>query len=462
MSVQSDVDGFPKQIRPIVRDLMLGLKQKNGLQTIEAISDTALVLHRTYNGYDGGAQLGLLAELLGARKVDHSLIIAGFTNAKKRHDDERDRVIGQGKHPLQETSSPPLQPEQIALTFFSELDKPVQKLWAIKSVMALGETSSWIAPPGRGKSALLTDIGVHLAAGLDWRGYRTKAKGGVIYFALERADLVNRRLVAHRLRDKLAADLPIAVARQVISLMNPASVGAILDAIKRAEDRFGIAVALAIFDTYSKAIAAGGGDEGQAKDQNIVIANQRRIIDKAAIHIANIGHTGKDEKRGERGSNAHLADVDVQVQISGDAVKTVTVTKANDQPEDVLTAFRLEPYDFGTGDDGEPFRTFILSPEILAGGAAEGRRLTNKQQLALDALTETLLSHGRASPTEFGLPNGIKVVTADQWRSELYRQHALEPDAANPRARFNELRQALKTKRLIGARDDFVWLPVLT
>ena len=38
-------------------------------------------------------------------------------------------------------------------------------------------------------------------------------------------------------------------------------------------------VVLAIFDIYAKGIAAGGGDEDKAKDQNIVQANLRRLFE---------------------------------------------------------------------------------------------------------------------------------------------------------------------------------------
>src|SRR6516164_11715723 len=77
---------------------------------------------------------------------------------------------------------------------FNDLsDSPSSKPWIIKNVMARNETSSWISPPGKGKSALLTDIAVHVAAGEDWRGHRVKQRAGVVYFALERAALTNRR-----------------------------------------------------------------------------------------------------------------------------------------------------------------------------------------------------------------------------------------------------------------------------
>jgi hypothetical protein len=229
-------------------------------------------------------------------------------------------VVAPATVPAEPTTSP--KPSSIALSYFSDLVEAKPKPWLIKNVIARGECSSWIAPPGKGKSALLTDIFVHGANGIDWRGYRTRAKFGGIYFALERVDLVRRRMTAHRLRDNLPADLPIALSGQVIDLMGRKSAANIVEAIKTAEDRFGCEVGLVTFDTWAKGIAAGGGDESSAKDQNIALANLRRVLDKANVHIATIGHTGKDESRGERGSNAKLADVDLQVQITGDTIRS--------------------------------------------------------------------------------------------------------------------------------------------
>jgi hypothetical protein len=361
-----------------------------------------------------------------------------------------------GNNNQHEAAGNPRRVQAVRLTYFDQLAKPTSKPWLIKDVMARGETSSWIAPPGKGKSALLADTAVHLALGAPWRGHRTKERCGVVYFAIERADLVKRRFTAHRLRDDLP-NLPIAVAGDVIDLMNKSCVEIIVTAIKEAEHHFGIGVGLAIFDTYAKGIAAGGGDEDKAKDQNIALANLRRVLDRVNIHVAGVGHTGKDESKGERGSNARLADVDVLARINGDTVRTVTITKANDQPEGLLTSFELEPFDFGLDDDGDPFRTFILSKEIPVIGAQADRQLTDQQRLALDALTEALLSHERDAPSDYQLPHGIKVVNAEEWKAELLRRNVIDPKATNPRARFNELRNRLAAKRLIGVRDDFVW-----
>jgi AAA domain len=365
--------------------------------------------------------------------------------------DRHDRQLLEKIKPEKKSAKP------VKLTFFGDLtENPAPKPWLIKNVIARGETSSWFAPPGKGKSALLTDLAVNTAAGINWREYRTIDTAGVVYFALERADLVRRRLIAHRRRDGLG-DLPIAVAGQVIDLMDKTCAEVILATLKHAEDRFGIEVGLAIFDTYSKGIAAGGGDEDKARDQNIVLANLRRVLDQVNIHIAGIGHTGKDESRGERGSNARKADVDLQVQISGDIIKTATIIKANDQAEGALTAFKLEAFDFGVDEDGEPNRTFILSDEVYTAQAAGERGLSPKQRLAMEALAEATLSKGRAPPAEYALPIGIKVVTKDEWNTELVRRSVIDKDGKNPRARFAELLVALADKKRIGNRDDLVW-----
>jgi RecA-family ATPase len=213
----------------------------------------------------------------------------------------------------------------LSFQLFDEISaEAIAKRDLIKGVMAKGETSAWIAPPGGMKSALMAEASICSAAGLDWRGKKNKGAAGVVYFALERADLVRRRLRAHRLRDKLEA-LPIALVTSMLDLMNPKSVEQVVATISNAQDQFKLPAGLVIFDTFAKLIAAGGGDENLARDQGRVFANIQRIKDKVDVHIALVGHTGKDETRGMRGSNAALGDSDEMVKIQGDHVRTATV-----------------------------------------------------------------------------------------------------------------------------------------
>ena len=169
-------------------------------------------------------------------------------------------------------------PLGIPLDYYENFGKAVAKKAIIKGVIYNGERSSWIGPPGSGKSALLANIATHAADGPDWRGYRAKERVGVVYFALERGQLAKRRLMAHALQTgKL--NLPIAVAGGIINLLNSSCVATIIDTIRTAEAHFGCPVGLIIIDTFNKGIAVGGGDESSAKDQNITAANLQQVQD---------------------------------------------------------------------------------------------------------------------------------------------------------------------------------------
>jgi hypothetical protein len=250
-------------------------------------------------------------------------------------------------------------------TFDEMTCEPATKRWLIKGVFARGESSAWIAPPGGMKSALMAQASICVAAGIDWNGKRSKEAAGVVYFAIERADLVRRRLRAHGQRQDLTG-LPIAVVSSTIDMTKADAFKKVVDTIREAGRCLGVPVGLVIFDTFAKLISAGGGDENSAKDQGLVFASLQRIKNSTDIHVAIVGHTGKDVERGARGSNAILGDVDVMVTISGDVIRTATVTKANDAPEGPLFSFKSDIHEFEVDEDGDPVSVNFVSDEVVS------------------------------------------------------------------------------------------------
>ena len=253
-----------------------------------------------------------------------------------------------------------------------------QKMWIVKGAIAWGETSAWIGPPGSLKSALMADLAVSIAFGLDWHGKKTKGTGSVMYFALERADLVRRRIEAQITRMGLTYDPEkhgnIYIVGSTIDLFSPDSVAKAVRTVKNAEAFSGDSCSILMFDTFAKVVAASGGDEDKAKDQGRVFTNIERIKDELGRpHVALVGHTGKDETRGARGSNAILGDVDVMVTITGDEIKTANVTKANDMAEGPLFSFKSEIHQFGTDEDGDPVTVNIVSSEEVSSVRPENR-----------------------------------------------------------------------------------------
>jgi hypothetical protein len=298
-----------------------------------------------------------------------------------------------------------------------------------------------------------------LCHGLAWLSIKRSLWG--VYFALERADLVRRRLAAHRKRDDLEG-LPIAVAGGIINLMDPNCVGIIVTTIRKAEQTFGCSVGFVVFDTYAKGIAAGGGDENQANDQGVAITNLRRVQEQTGVHIAIISHTGKDEKRGARRSNAQDGDVGVMVQIGGDSIKVATVTKANDQAEGVLTKFKAEVAVLGTDEDGVEITTAIISVDPCGSAdikSNEKVRLKPTERRAMNLLYNAVVDHGKEPPPSPEFPRKIKVVPIDTWRMYCKRGRLSDGHTeAASRMAFKRVVTSLANKQRIGVLDDLVWV----
>jgi len=356
----------------------------------------------------------------------------------------------------------PQQPTIIRLTFFEDISiESARKSWLIKNVMAKGETSTWIAPPGAGKSALLTSAVIAVVTGRDWFGFKTKGTCAAAYFAFERAALVRRRLLAHRMRDSLDTRLPIAVGDQIVNLMDARCVDLLLPTIKAIEDRYGVAVGLALFDTYNKGIAFGGGDEDKARDQNRALGNLRHLQEPHdSLHIAVIGHTGKDESRGARGSNALPGDADLQNQISSSGdIKVVTTTKGNDQPEGEMLRYGLAPYELGSDEDGEPIKVWIVAgvPAVneIAAKLAD-RNLPAHARPGLHALFECLADCGRPGPASEHIPEGVRCVRLDEWRHRLFQLSLLDRGKGY-RQKFHRIRVTLINANKIGVWEENVW-----
>jgi AAA domain len=320
---------------------------------------------------------------------------------------------------------------------FDEMDvESPAKQWLIKGILARGETSAWIAAPGAMKSALLAQAAICVGAGLDWHGYRNKGAAGVVYFAIERADLVKRRLRAHRRKLGLAGT-PIAVSSSTIDLTHPDAFKKVIDTIRDAKAILGADIGLVIIDTFAKLIAAAAGDENSAKDQGAVFANVQRVKNATGVHVALIGHTGKDESRGARGSNALLGEVDVMVTISGEEVKTATVTKANDAPEGALFSFKSEVYEFGTDDDGDPITVNVVSSEEVSAQSAPKLR---DPKLKPNQQTVFSLLHS----------SGSAGLTLEDWNSQ-----AKDAGIGTKRkADLTDIRNALLSKGLVRNYGD--------
>jgi len=192
----------------------------------------------------------------------------------------------------------------------------------------------------------------------------------------------------------------------------------------------------------------------------MVFANLQRVKNATGVHLAIIGHTGKDESRGARGSNAHMGDVDMMVQISvADDVRTATITKVNDGVEGVLTRFKVEPVTLGQDEDGDDITTAIVSDDRLDTKKEMSRAKLNKsQRRAMELLDRCLIEQGKPAPTT-EYPRGVTVVEIWLWQIACLKG-GLSP-AGTKESAVKAFRRAVKdlvAMHRIGIWDELVWI----
>lgn len=132
--------------------------------------------------------------------------------------------------------------------------------------------------------------------------------------------------------------------------------------------------------------------------------------------------------------------------------------RTKDGPEGDSLIIKLEAVEVGTDADGDAITSCVVVPvDGEPPRSVTNRRLSDRQRLALEALTDCAADHGKSPPGSFSLPSGLLAVQLTQWRDELFARGVLDRDSKNPREAFRQIKQSLQARHLIGVRDELVW-----
>jgi hypothetical protein len=333
------------------------------------------------------------------------------------------------------------------------------KVFLIDGFLGRDETSIWYGPPECGKSTAKIDAACHIATGRPWCG-RAVMQGAVLYVAAERGKTVERRILAWRLEHGID-DFPLAVIDDAVDLRTGrVDTDRIIAAAKALAKLSGQKVVWIIFDTLSRVLA--GGDENSSRDMGLLVLSIDRIYRETGAHCSLVHHVplGNDGRMRGHGLAPGAADTTVRVE-KQNGIVTAAIDKGSDLPEDEKPrlAFRFKSVTVSE----EPHRTASVMIQAEDQAAATGkkskqqRRLSDRQQLALDALNSCAADVGKPPPATFSLPQGLIAVTMDQWRDELLRRGIISKDHKNPRAAFQQIRESLEARAIAAERDGFVW-----
>jgi hypothetical protein len=309
---------------------------------------------------------------------------------------------------------------------YADLEPNVSKSWLVDGMLGAGELSAAYGPPGCGKGVIIEDMAPHIAAGIEWCG-RPVTRGAVLYIALERKKLVERRAIAFRTKHQLH-DLPFAIAGGVYDFRNPATGTQIADICREVERQTGESVVLIIIDTVSRALA--GGDENGPKDMGALVTTTAKLQEATKSHILLVHHIPHDGER-MRGHGALLGAVDTTIAVvNTGGVRTAKVVKANDSEEGEGISFAIEGIQ--------------ISPDGTTAAVAvpADTPITQPREPKLSANQKTLFTMLYAA--------GSTGLSLEDWNSQA-REAGI---GVKRKADLNDIRAALLSKSLVRQYGD--------
>jgi hypothetical protein len=376
--------------------------------------------------------------------LNDTLQSEGPEAVRGRHD-RAQKYTGNGQ------AKPPKRPP-FQLLPFHKLTLRTSAKYLVKGVIPRVGIIVVYGPPKCGKSLWAFDIAMHIALGWVYRGRRV-ISGIVIYCAFEGADGFHARAEAFRQQHSMMPDteVPFYLMPLRVDLVKDhrALIGFLREQIGTEKP---VSVTL---DTLNRSLA---GSESSDENMTAYVNAADAIREAFGCAVIIVHHCGIDSTR-PRGHTSLTGAVDAQLAVKRDSAGNtiVTVECMKDGPEGEVIASALNVVTIGTDDSGEPITSCVIVPVDSSAIFIGGRKLSDRQRLALTALANCTNDHGRPPPPDFGLPAGLLAVDVSKWREEMFRCGALDKEAKNPRADFQRVKNSLQARLLISERDNLVW-----
>jgi hypothetical protein len=253
---------------------------------------------------------------------------------------------------IPDTTAPPTR--RFKLLSIADLETLEPLSWLVDGALPAGGFLGLYGPSGGLKSFVAIDIALHIATGQDWHGKQV-SQGPVVYVAGEgRRGLAKRVLGwrAHHQINPLAFHLiayPVAVTTTE------------LDELVATIGDMPIKPVLVVLDTLARTF--GPGDENSQQDMSAYVRACDRLAEITGSAVMIVHHTGKDENRGLRGSNALLGalDTNIFVKRSGRKVELINEAPHGKQKDaDEFETVLLVATPFAFDHQGEREGTLIL------------------------------------------------------------------------------------------------------
>ena len=327
-------------------------------------------------------------------------------------------------------------------------------LWLVKNVIPRHGIGAMFGRAGTGKTFFGTDIGLHVAAGIPWRGHKI-VQLEVAYCSMEAGHMGGNRIHAWMLHHGYPWPPDFRMSPAIINLRSTRADAEELaaDIQKRCKK-----VGLVVIDTLSKALC--GGNENGSEDMGALVSHCEWLAAELDCFVLLIHHCGKDEAKGLRGHTSLLGAINTEIEVKRQRgeVGTATITKQRDGADGTAFVFALKRVLLGHDEDSEEVASCVA---ISADPADMPKEIQNKKlpdgmQVALDALTAALADAGEVPSACDHIPAGVPVVTELLWRRYHYEKRGTDNQDAKQKAHTRAL-EGLQIRKKIGVWNNFVW-----
>lgn len=226
--------------------------------------------------------------------------------------------------------------------------------YLVKGHLNRGATSVWFGPPKGGKSGTITHCCVHIAAGIDWVGCKTK-RAVVVYFAYERAEETEERRITACHKLGIEEDLPFYVVGTPPSLISSTGVNEMIALVEALRARHpGVEHLMLVCDTL--AAATPGAELAGSAHMTAALNRLQRVRDHFDAHLVIITHTPKNDPTTARDSGALIGHADVAYNVYQ---KKIAMTHCNRGELARPLPFTFEGVVMGRDEDGANYEVLF-------------------------------------------------------------------------------------------------------
>jgi len=334
---------------------------------------------------------------------------------------------------------------------FADIKMDGARRYLVKNVIPREGLVVLYGAPKCGKTFLVTDLVLHIALGLPYRG-RQVQQGVVVYIACEGERGLAARIEAFR-RRKLPAGAEPAFFLLTTRLDLFEDCDQLLVEMK-AQLGGSIPVAIVI-DTLNRSLR---GSESNDEDMGNYVKAADRLREEFAAAVIIVHHCGIDDRR-PRGHTSLVGAADAQIAVrrerDGEVAARIEYMKDGAAGEEIVG--RLEVVELGLDEDGEQITSCVLVPAEVE-ERSEGPKLSRATRRALDLLRDTIRERGVVPLPDAQIPAGISCATIEQWREDCRKGLPVEGGDSAKRKAFQRARHELLDKHVIGYWADWFWL----